>query len=1032
MRLPSFGFFLLLATIGCSNATSAPVAGTDAGLATAPRADVIEQAVHMLRRGEPSFARFLAPNRAQGFRAADTAFTSFGFRATEQKVFEHLSARIPHAANGVIEVGVARLERFNLRVTPLSARAVTAREDDGRVVYVDAYPSTDVIAVTTPQTFEEFLFLRDAAAPTTFSYAIELPRGIKTVRFEDSGALVFADARNEGVLRMPPPFAVDANGVKREAKLGWDGHVATVTLDGTGLAYPILLDPALEQFLWEKKASSGAPGQRAGAGATFHPSNTLLVGGYNEVFTALGDTWTWNGTAWTQACSDTTCGIKPSGLGGVAYNATRNRSLLVTSSGSTGEYAEWTGSTWTGITQIPYSAPSGVPNTRYQFSLTYESNPPGGGAPRVLLFGGAPDSGFGFAPSGARQNDLWAWNGGWSSILPTDCTRSPTCRWGHAATYDSNIQRLVVFGDTNETFEWNDSAWTLATPLVKPAARMGHKMVYDPTRKRTILFGGTVGGNETWEYSAGKWTQLSVVTTPPARYHHAMAFDTARNRAVVYGGVSGPTTFVPAEVWEYHGFGGSCSTAADCDTGACVDGVCCESTSCGTCQACNLSAGPGTCRPVVSADDPDTCGAPSATCDATGACKKVQGQACTTGAQCVSNFCVDGVCCASACTGTCQACAAAVKESGAENGICGPAKDGQNPHGDCTATGASSCGQTGVCNGTGTCKLWPAGTSCGAGVCDANTFKGQQCNGTGSCLSNPTGTACAPGKCISSTGCKLTCTTNADCDSTGFCDTGVCKPKKKNGEACTAGAECENPFCVDGVCCNKPCGGQCEACNSTGAIGTCVPITKDPVGGRPKCDAAPSGEPCKARQCDGVDGATCAGWVGSSQKCRDAACTDGKSVTDLFCDGKGNCPTDAPKVCAPFVCAGTICKDSCTSDSDCVAPSTCETSSGKCVDASKCDGDHTVTSADGKTTTDCSPYKCDATGKCRVTCGSTSECAGSAICASGVCTPPATTGEDTGDSGGCAVGPANARAGGALVALVLLGLARLRRRRASA
>jgi len=151
-------------------------------------------------------------------------------------------------------------------------------------------------------------------------------------------------------------------------------------------------------------------------------------------------------------------------------------------------------------------------------------------------------------------------------------------------------------------------------------------------------------------------------------------------------------------------------------------------------------------------------------------------------------------------------------------------------------------------------------------------------------------------------------------------------------------------------------------------------------------------------------------------------------VTDLFCDGKGNCPTDAPKVCAPFVCSGAVCKTTCAADTDCVAPSTCETTSGKCVDASKCDGDHTVTSADGKTTTDCTPYRCDASGKCRTSCAITSECAGSAVCDNGVCTTPASNG-DTGDSGGCAVRPTSARSGGAVLAVLLLGLARLRRRR---
>jgi len=1009
---------LSIALVGCSSREAAPPGSSDAGLAAAPRVDAIERAVHLLGRGEPSFVQFLAPNREKGFHPAGNAFTSFGWRAVDRKIFEHLGARLPTIASDVIEVGLGRIERFQLRVTPLGARSAKARVDDGRVVYADAYPATDVIAVTTPQTFEEFLLLRDATAPTSFSYAIELPRGIKTVRFEDTGALVFADSRNEGVLRMPPPFAVDVNGIKREAKLAWDGRIATVSVDTDGLAYPILLDPALEQFLWEKKVSSGAPGQRSGPMMTFHPPNVLLVGGSNTGGTSLSDTWEWNGATWTQRCGAplASCGISPQPSNVLAYHAALNRSVWA---GFT-QTAQWNGSTWTSAGSLPSGTYGGD-------TLNYQSNPPSGAAPRLLMYGG-----------GLLQNDIIAWNGSWTRIYgPATCSSSAPCVFNHAAAYDSNTRRLVSYGgDGNpnppapaSTREWDDVALTSKTTSTIPIFRMAHRMVYDSIRKRVVMFGGHPGAgasyDDTWEYYGGNWSPVSAVTKPPPRSAFGMAFDSARGRVVIYGGGSSGA-LAPADVWEFHSFGGACTTNAECDTGACVDGVCCESSSCGACQACNVGIGPGTCRSIASMDDPDTCTGTS-TCDATGVCKKLQGQACTAGSQCLSNFCVDGVCCNSVCNERCQACSAATKASGTGDGVCGAAKDNTDPHNDCASTGAMTCGTTGVCNGSGACRLWVDGTACGDGLCDGNTFKGQQCNGLGSCLSKPTGTDCAPGKCVTSTGCKLTCTTNADCDSTGFCDGGTCKSKKANGEACTANSECQNPFCVDGVCCNKPCTGQCEACNSMGAVGTCVPINTAPVGTRPACAAAPSGEPCKARKCDGVDGTTCAGYVGSTEKCRVAACTDGKAVTDLFCDGKGNCPTDSPKICTPFICSGTTCKDTCASDTDCVAPSTCETSSGKCVDAAKCDGDHTVTSADGKTTTDCTPYRCEASGKCRTSCASTGECAGAAVCASGVCTPPAAPG-DTGDSGGCALGAPGTRPAGALLALLLLGAA-LRARR---
>src|SRR5215468_7265535 len=33
------------------------------------------------------------------------------------------------------------------------------------------------------------------------------------------------------------------------------------------------------------------------------------------------------------------------------------------------------------------------------------------------------------------------------------------------------------------------------------------------------------------------------------------------------------------------------------------------------------------------------------------------------------------------------------------------------------------------------------------------------------------------------------------------------------GQACGMGTQCESGFCIDGVCCDRACDGQCEACD---------------------------------------------------------------------------------------------------------------------------------------------------------------------------------------------------------------------------
>jgi hypothetical protein len=49
------------------------------------------------------------------------------------------------------------------------------------------------------------------------------------------------------------------------------------------------------------------------------------------------------------------------------------------------------------------------------------------------------------------------------------------------------------------------------------------------------------------------------------------------------------------------------------------------------------------------------------------------------------------------------------------------------------------------------------------------------------------------------------------------------------GVACTSNNQCLSTFCVDGVCCNDDCTGQCEACNLAGKAGTCLPVKGKPV-----------------------------------------------------------------------------------------------------------------------------------------------------------------------------------------------------------
>ncbi|WP_437878863.1 hypothetical protein [Sorangium sp. So ce513] len=80
-------------------------------------------------------------------------------------------------------------------------------------------------------------------------------------------------------------------------------------------------------------------------------------------------------------------------------------------------------------------------------------------------------------------------------------------------------------------------------------------------------------------------------------------------------------------------------------------------------------------------------------CDGAGRCAPPTSTPCSTSSECPSGFCVDGVCCDTACGGRCVACSAAKKGWG-DDGTCDRIACA-NPDGECAGDL--------VCIGNGTC-----------------------------------------------------------------------------------------------------------------------------------------------------------------------------------------------------------------------------------------------------------------------------------------------------------------------------------------
>ncbi len=155
--------------------------------------------------------------------------------------------------------------------------------------------------------------------------------------------------------------------------------------------------------------------------------------------------------------------------------------------------------------------------------------------------------------------------------------------------------------------------------------------------------------------------------------------------------------------------GQPCGDGAQCVSGACSGGVCCENACTGQCRACNLKGQEGTCAFVPSGEQDKDCSGLALACDGSGRCKARNGVPCTGGAECASGQCVDGLCCDSACAGSCMACGVA-----GHLGVCTPVPQGQTFPG-------RSC--DGACDGQGTCKRasgqgCAAPDDCASGYCE--------------------------------------------------------------------------------------------------------------------------------------------------------------------------------------------------------------------------------------------------------------------------------------------------------------------------
>ena len=316
----------------------------------------------------------------------------------------------------------------------------------------------------------------------------------------------------------------------------------------------------------------------------------------------------------------------------------------------------------------------------------------------------------------------------------------------------------------------------------------------------------------------------------------------------------------------------------------------------GTCQAAtSISCSPSRCmgtQCIRTCTSNDACVAGKACLN--GSCGKFgPGQSCDQNAQCESNFCVDGVCCDSACTEICKTCS-----SPTARGKCMPAAKGATDP-MCPTTPASSCGTDGKCDGAGECSKYDPTTTCRAPKCDptSNTATMAAKCDDGVCPIDVESHSCDPFQGCAGNSCVGTCGSDRQCSGGLFCTAGSCG-KRPQGGKCNGPDDCTNGLCYQGFCCNAVCDGVCKTCALAGKQGTCSNVPKGGVDVDGRCPVGGCTNGCNAGAC--VKSA-------NHSVCGDMAiCVSDSARNFSECDANGNCLPRNNQMCAA---ATPVCKD---------------------------------------------------------------------------------------------------------------------------
>jgi N-acetylneuraminic acid mutarotase len=205
--------------------------------------------------------------------------------------------------------------------------------------------------------------------------------------------------------------------------------------------------------IWTQRSTSGPPARYGAAAATLNGKFVLFGGAIITdagLYDPMDDTWEWDGSSWTQRNV-----AGPAARFGAAAASLNGKVVLFGGRGTQnwGDTWEWDGSTWTQMT----TSPSPSPRSNMAVATL-------GG--KVVIFGGTADGVTDFS-------ETWEWDGAsWRQRMLI----GPPARSGASAAVASGTVFLFGgFDDTNfayfaDTWAWDGRSW-MQRPELGPKGR---------------------------------------------------------------------------------------------------------------------------------------------------------------------------------------------------------------------------------------------------------------------------------------------------------------------------------------------------------------------------------------------------------------------------------------------------------------------------------------------------------------------------------------------------------------------------------